>query len=64
MKNGSMFTALFVALGLTLAGWFVGHGFLGARTVDRFVTVKGVSQREVQADVVGRFCEGERRTRS
>ncbi|MCX5800793.1 MAG: SIMPL domain-containing protein [Candidatus Eisenbacteria bacterium] len=50
MKNGSMLPSLILALGLALAGWFVGHGFLGARTVERFVTVKGVSERDVQAD--------------
>ena len=51
MKNGSHLSALLLAVGLALAGWFVGHGFLGARTVDRFVTVRGVSERDAQADI-------------
>lgn len=51
MSNGSRSATVLVAMGLALAGWFIGHGFLGARTVDRFVTVKGVSERDVQADV-------------
>jgi len=43
--------ALLVAIGLTLGGWFVGRGFVRGRMADRFVTVKGVSEREVEADV-------------
>ena len=40
-----------VAIGLALAGWFVGHGFASVRAADRFVTVKGVAEREVKADL-------------
>jgi hypothetical protein len=40
-----------VAIGLAAAGWFVGAGFVSGRKADRFVTVKGVSEREVQADL-------------
>ena len=40
-----------LALGVALAGWFVGHGFVSGRSVDRFVTVKGVSERDVKADL-------------
>jgi hypothetical protein len=43
--------ALVMAIGVALAGWFVGGGFVRARTVDRFVTVKGVAERVVEADV-------------
>jgi hypothetical protein len=43
--------ALLVALGIALGGWFVGHGFVSGRTADRFVTVKGLAERDVQADV-------------
>jgi len=40
-----------VAVGIALCGWFVGHGFTKARTADRFVSVKGVSERDVRADM-------------
>lgn len=52
MKNGLSFaSALAVALGLAVAGIFVGQGFVKGRAADRFVTVKGVSERDVKADV-------------
>ena len=40
-----------VALGLALAGWFVGQGVVNARVGDRSVTVRGLSERDVVADV-------------
>lgn len=40
-----------LALGLIVGGWFVGSGFRDARLGDRFVTVKGVSERDVRADL-------------
>ena len=40
-----------LALGLTLGGLFIGGGFARARSADRYVTVKGISEREVQADL-------------
>jgi hypothetical protein len=43
--------AVLLAIGVALGGWFVGHGFVKARSADRFVTVKGVSEREVKADL-------------
>lgn len=43
--------AAILAIGLAAGGWFAGQGFVASRTVDRFVTVKGVSERAVQADV-------------
>ena len=52
MKNGFSFgAAMLVAVGLTASGWFVGNGFMKGRSADRFVTVKGVSERDVQADM-------------
>ena len=52
MKNGFSFgAAMLVAIGLAAAGWFVGNGFMKGRSADRFVTVKGVSEREVEADI-------------
>ena len=43
--------AVILALGILLAGVAAGAGFRAARTADRFVTVKGVSEREVEADL-------------
>ncbi len=43
--------AILLAIGIAVAGWFVGDGFVKGRSTDRFVTVKGVSERDVQADV-------------
>lgn len=43
--------ALITALGMVLAGGAIGRGFSEARLAERFVTVKGVAEREVQADL-------------
>ncbi|HXT68386.1 MAG TPA: SIMPL domain-containing protein [Vicinamibacterales bacterium] len=43
--------ALIVALGLAVGGMFIGGGIAKGRTADRFVTVKGVSEREAKADL-------------
>ncbi len=43
--------AIVVAAGITLAGIFVGAGVARARSSDRYVTVKGVAEREVRADI-------------
>jgi len=40
-----------IALGITLAGLLIGGGFARGRAADRYVTVKGISEREVQADL-------------
>jgi hypothetical protein len=40
-----------LALGVAAAGWFAGRGFYEARASDRFVTVKGVAERAVEADI-------------
>lgn len=44
-------SAALLGLGIALAGWFVGEGFVEGRATDRYVTVKGVSERDVRADV-------------
>jgi len=44
--------ALIVAAGVAAAGWFVGEGFRIGRQADRLVSVKGISEREVKADLV------------
>jgi hypothetical protein len=42
---------LVLAVGIAVGGWFIDHGFLKGRSADRFVTVKGVAEREAKADV-------------
>jgi len=43
--------AIALAAGVALSGFFIGRGFVQSRTADRFVTVKGVAEREVKADL-------------
>lgn len=43
--------ALIIAAGLALGGLFAGAGLARARAADRYVTVKGVAERDVQADL-------------
>src|SRR5439155_17763476 len=50
-RRGGGGGTILLALGVALAGWFVSSGLTGIRTADRFVTVKGVSEREVKADL-------------
>lgn len=51
MKEGSTLGLVLVAAGVAVGGWFVGNGFVRGRTADRYVSVKGVSQRDVVADI-------------
>jgi hypothetical protein len=44
-------SAAIIGLGLAVGGLFVGSGFARMRTSDRYVTVKGISEREVKADL-------------
>lgn len=52
MARGILITASFIlALGLAAGGYFIGDGFYKARTGDRFVTVRGLAERAVEADL-------------
>jgi hypothetical protein len=42
---------LILAVAIALAGLFIGGGFARGRAADRFVTVKGIAEREVRADL-------------
>ena len=42
---------LVLAAGIAVGGWFIGHGFIEGRSGDRFVTVKGVAERQATADI-------------
>jgi hypothetical protein len=46
-----LYVALIIALGLVLAGGAIGRGFSDARLADRYVSVKGVAEREATADL-------------
>lgn len=46
-----LLSAALLGLGIAAGGWFVGEGFFQGRAADRYVTVKGVSERDVRADV-------------
>ncbi len=43
--------ALLLGLGAAAGGWLAGQGFARARATDQFVTVKGIAEREAQADL-------------
>lgn len=52
MSSAATFAgSLLLAAGLALGGALVGEGFREGRKADRFVTVKGVAERDVEADV-------------
>lgn len=51
MKLAGVVAALLVAAGISLAGWFVGTALVESRQPLRTVTVKGLSERAVQADL-------------
>jgi hypothetical protein len=44
--------ALVLATGVALAGWAVGEGFRLGRQDERYVSVKGIAEREAKADLV------------
>lgn len=49
--TAGLLRAAILAVGLALGGYLVGNGFARARASDRYVTVKGVAEREVKADL-------------
>lgn len=51
MLRDRLVAALVIAVGIAAAGWFTGQGFLQSRSQDRYVTVKGIAEREVNADI-------------
>lgn len=53
MKNTdlALIASALLAVGVACAGWFIGKGFITSRSADRFVTVKGVAEQTVDADL-------------
>lgn len=47
----SALPSLVLALGLAAGGFLAGNGFARGRAADRYVTVKGVAEKEVRADL-------------
>jgi len=47
----ALLSAVILALGLAAAGWLAGAGLAASRSADRFVTVKGIAERDAQADL-------------
>jgi len=50
--RGVLVPAVVLAAGIGAAGWFIGDGLFDARATDRYVTVRGLSERDVAADLV------------
>lgn len=50
MKTSAL-SVLVLSVALIMGGWFIGHGYRSGQTADRYVTVKGLSEREVTADL-------------
>jgi hypothetical protein len=51
VKDQWLARVIVLAVGLALGGWAAGNGFVRARLGDRYVSVKGISEREVSADL-------------
>jgi hypothetical protein len=49
--SGSPLAALILAIGIAAAGWFVGDALYAARASDRYVTVRGLAERELPANL-------------
>jgi hypothetical protein len=51
MKDTYWVSALLLSIGFVVAGYFIGNLQVNAKKYDRYVTVKGLSEREVAADL-------------
>jgi len=51
MKESNLLAAIIIALGLGVAGYFIGDAFYKGKKLDQYVTVKGLAEREVIADL-------------
>jgi hypothetical protein len=51
-RRGLVPAAIILALGLAVGGFFIGQGLFRARATERSVTVKGLSEREIAANLV------------
>jgi hypothetical protein len=51
-RGGNAVLGGLIGIGLAVGGYFVGDGLLQARSAERYVTVKGLAEREVAANLV------------
>jgi len=51
MKNNKLLPAFLLAAGLIIGGYFIGNMHKTGKEYDRYVQVKGLSEREVKADL-------------
>ena len=52
MNHGNTPAAVVLAIGIALAGYLVGNALIESRTSERRVSVRGLSEREVPANLV------------
>jgi hypothetical protein len=55
MRNGALAALILgvaLALGVAAGGYLIGRGLYAARASERFVTVKGLAEREVPANLI------------
>lgn len=51
-SSSNLLAAVLIAVGLLGAGWFAAQGMAKLRTADRYVTVKGSAERDVDANLL------------
>lgn len=51
-RSAATVMGLLLGAGVAAGGWFVGNGLFAARATERYVTVKGLAERQVPANLV------------
>jgi len=51
MQKSGLASSIILAISITLAGYFIGQTYIAGKKLDRTVVVKGLAEREVQADI-------------
>lgn len=50
-KIDRVIAAFILAIGIALSGYFIGNAFFKSKSLDRYITVKGLSEKEVVSDL-------------